>query len=543
MKKQFTILSILVSVLFSYSVLTEQAYANTNVGGIIDTDTTWTLANSPYIITDTVQIPVDVTLTIEPGVTINRPTDGDMFLIAGTIYAHGTIDNKITFDGGDNSDFFSITGSGSAFLDLKYCIVENGLKFLSSNGNRGHFYLQYSELVNLAGLSDIYHPLNSIDISYNKFINTHGFSIEISNDVKIYIKNNFFYDGHSLNDSGYSDYWNYYIRVKSQDLSEIIIKYNSFIDMNNIVLKLGFDSVNTFSAPENYWGTQDKNVIESMIYDKNDDISVENYIDYLPILTEPHPNTPTSTICTSWTYSDWSDCINEEQTRTTVLSLPAGCVGGNPVLTQTCEYTPPTCSSWTYSNWGSCANGWQTRTIASSSPSNCINGNPALSQSCQNETNNEDNTETTTQSEPKTNENNPEEISTTISDGDIIQCQNSANSSAVYIVKIVGDIKYIRHIVSLDIFNYYKHLKWGNLKQVDSLNNYSMSGWVRYNTGPNNTAGPTDKVYEINGDQTKHWINMTAEDFLSHGGSEPAIFNINQGELNLYTAGVDVMSL
>jgi len=128
-------------------------------------------------------------------------------------------------------------------------------------------------------------------------------------------------------------------------------------------------------------------------------------------------------------------------------------------------------------------------------------------------------------------------------DGDIIQCQNSSNPSAVYIVKIIGGTKYIRHIVSLDIFNYYKHLKWESLKQVNFLDDYSLSGWVRYNTGLNGTAGPIDKVYEINSDQSKHWINMTAEQFLSHGGSEPAIFNINQGELNLYTTGADVMSL
>ncbi|MCK4799565.1 hypothetical protein KAS31_01150, partial [Candidatus Parcubacteria bacterium] len=128
-------------------------------------------------------------------------------------------------------------------------------------------------------------------------------------------------------------------------------------------------------------------------------------------------------------------------------------------------------------------------------------------------------------------------------DGDIIQCQSSSNPFAVYIVKTVGDTKYIRHIVSLEIFNYYEHLKWENLKQVDSLNNYSLSGWVRYNTGENGTAGPADKVYEINGDQSKHWINMTAEDFLLHGGSDAAIYSVNQGELNLYTTGPDVMSL
>jgi len=34
-----------------------------------------------------------------------------------------------------------------------------------------------------------------------------------------------------------------------------------------------------------------------------------------------------------------------------------------------------------------------------------------------------------------------------------------------------------------------------------------------------------------------------AEDFLAHGGSEPAIYSINQGELDLYVTGADVMSL
>ena len=133
--------------------------------------------------------------------------------------------------------------------------------------------------------------------------------------------------------------------------------------------------------------------------------------------------------------------------------------------------------------------------------------------------------------------------SSEVIDGDIIQCQSSDNPSAVYIVKVVGDTKYIRHIVSLEIFDYYTHLKWENLKQVDSLTNYSLSGWARVNIGPDGTPGPTDKVYEINGDQSKHWINMTAEDFLTHGGSDAAIYSVNQGEMNLYTTGSDVMSL
>jgi len=130
-----------------------------------------------------------------------------------------------------------------------------------------------------------------------------------------------------------------------------------------------------------------------------------------------------------------------------------------------------------------------------------------------------------------------------IVDGDIIQCKSSSNPFAVYIVKIVGKNAYIRHIVSLEIFNYYKHLKWENLKQVGSLDPFSLSGWVRVNTGANGQPRSNDKVWEINGDQTKHWINMTASQFLAHGGSDEAIYSINQGELNLYRTGPDVMSL
>ncbi|MCK5283938.1 MAG: IPT/TIG domain-containing protein, partial [Nanoarchaeota archaeon] len=145
----------------------------TEVGGIISENTTWTLENSPYILTSTVQIPSGVTLTIKPGVMVTKPTSDDMFLIAGKIYAHGTIDNKIIFDGGNNSDFFDVAaGYEDAFLDLRYCMIRNGLVFWPARGNCGYFYLQYSELINLAELSEIYCPSGNIKINHNKFIDT-----------------------------------------------------------------------------------------------------------------------------------------------------------------------------------------------------------------------------------------------------------------------------------------------------------------------------------------------------------------------------------
>ena len=43
----------------------------TDVGGIINADTTWDLAGSPYNITSAIQIDEGITLTIEPGVVVN----------------------------------------------------------------------------------------------------------------------------------------------------------------------------------------------------------------------------------------------------------------------------------------------------------------------------------------------------------------------------------------------------------------------------------------------------------------------------------------
>ena len=45
------------------------------------------------------------------------------------------------------------------------------------------------------------------------------------------------------------------------------------------------------------------------------------------------------TYCSSFTYSSWSVCTNGKQIREITSSVPAGCTGGNPILTQTCTNT------------------------------------------------------------------------------------------------------------------------------------------------------------------------------------------------------------
>ncbi len=91
-------------------------YGATNYSGTINSNTTWTKANSPYTLTGNVTVDSGVTLTIEPGVTIRIPSDC-ILQVNGILVARGTSDEKISFIGGD----VSLGGSGSG------SVIENAI--------------------------------------------------------------------------------------------------------------------------------------------------------------------------------------------------------------------------------------------------------------------------------------------------------------------------------------------------------------------------------------------------------------------------------
>lgn len=283
--------------------------SGTPVGGIIWENTTWTLESSPYIITATIQIPNNVTLTIEPGVTVisNLGWRENMFLLNGIIHAHGTADSRITFDGGGDSNFFLATSAtGDTFLDLDYCIIRNGNTFFGSE--YAHLNLTHSVLEDLYEPSSLY-PVKNSFIEHNFFKNFCSFMIATGGtygsygkfEGSVYIRYNLF-----IGRSGFWDDKFYTIMSTGNydtETCNLTVEYNSFLS-NNKVLQLlpGFDRA-SMSAPNSYWGTTNTSIIDSMIYDKKDDITCAGFIEYLPILTEPHPDTPTLPLTVNFTYS------------------------------------------------------------------------------------------------------------------------------------------------------------------------------------------------------------------------------------------------
>lgn len=119
-----------------------------DAGGSISTDTTWTLANSPYIITDTVTVEAGVTLTIEAGVTVMTMDMGQYLDVQGHLEAVGTAVNPILFTSMDDlstNNWSGIAVSGSAnFANVTMRHAYTALFIFGSSG--GNVFLEDSSI-------------------------------------------------------------------------------------------------------------------------------------------------------------------------------------------------------------------------------------------------------------------------------------------------------------------------------------------------------------------------------------------------------------
>lgn len=138
-----TVLTLLLVLLLpTLNATVRAAPSYTEVGGPIVSDTTWTLANSPYVVTSSVQVMTGVTLTIQAGVMVKFNT-GKVLQTDGTLVARGTAGQPITFTSnnanpanGDWGNIYFADSSVDATFDasgnylggsvLQYCIVEYG---------------------------------------------------------------------------------------------------------------------------------------------------------------------------------------------------------------------------------------------------------------------------------------------------------------------------------------------------------------------------------------------------------------------------------
>jgi parallel beta-helix repeat protein len=104
-------------------------HADTSVSSTISQSTTWTLANSPYSLTQNITVNSGVTLTIEPGVNVNMPSNC-ILEVNGKLVAEGGSSQKINMQGGEIH--FGESSSGStiknARLDSTNLVVSSSVQ-------------------------------------------------------------------------------------------------------------------------------------------------------------------------------------------------------------------------------------------------------------------------------------------------------------------------------------------------------------------------------------------------------------------------------
>ncbi len=141
--------------IFNFQLSIFNSFAQTNVSGGIYANTTWTLANSPYIVMDTVVVFPGVTLTIEPGVVVKFDNNKRLDIRnSATLTAIGTVTDSITFTSNNPSPTPGIYAG--IYMDYvpnpiyKYCNFLYAAKAIagSYNSYTGSLTIKHCSFVN-----------------------------------------------------------------------------------------------------------------------------------------------------------------------------------------------------------------------------------------------------------------------------------------------------------------------------------------------------------------------------------------------------------
>ena len=163
----------LLGVFLTLFFISPSLFGQTTISGVINTNTTWTAANSPYIIEANVLIPDEVTLTIESGVIVKFKSD-TYLKIEGFLIAIGNESDKIVFTSNETNpsrgdwDKIWLSGTTTNFDEndnyvsgtkIEYCIItyaDEGLRVDESS-----LYLLNSDFIE-----------NNIGINFKKIDNS-----------------------------------------------------------------------------------------------------------------------------------------------------------------------------------------------------------------------------------------------------------------------------------------------------------------------------------------------------------------------------------
>jgi hypothetical protein len=274
MKRFLLSLVIVAGILIPFSPVAKAS----EVGGIQREGTVLTKSNSPYTVTKAIEVPIGVTLIVEPGVVLNGGELNEIFLVAGKLEIRGDKKNPVRIQNFP-ARFVVRTSGKEASVTIDGALISNtgALWKNDSQENTAKFVLSNSEYVDSTGPNYVWYP-DVFQITGNYFSNIGGFSIgmnkcrdaqPIGSDVAI---NNNTFDG-TPGYTYYSEGW--VVAWVSYCGGVINLKNNYFKNPtgNLVSLAKGYSSPITIDATSNYWGSFNLTTISNFVLDSSDSIN------------------------------------------------------------------------------------------------------------------------------------------------------------------------------------------------------------------------------------------------------------------------------
>lgn len=262
------------------------AVATELMGNVIE-DTKLTLDQSPYRLMESIQVRQETALSLEPGVLVFG--EGHSITVFGDLLAQGTTAQPIVLH--ETAAVPGATQSDGPFFSIEIdnvAMIGGTLYAPSGSAIYGSLQVRESLLLNLQRYLYVWYPIDKTILHRNVFWGTGEIAFGVRN-VEIDITNNLFANYKPRFAKGVIQNW-----ANIED-AEIMVTRNSFLDTGRPTLDMR--SSGRYSAEENYWGTTDAEIIQSMINDAVSDFSLPGIIEFRPFLIEADHTTPTLREC------------------------------------------------------------------------------------------------------------------------------------------------------------------------------------------------------------------------------------------------------
>ena len=245
---------------------------------IISQNTTWRSGETVNL-NGEVQVANGVTLTVEPGVTING--NGSTIKVFGVLNLAGSTTSHVI---SNNVSYSLSTFSGTnGSIQLNYVDLKDGT-FLAPTGYGmyGKFDVTNSTFTNVSGFY-IWYPTEPSTFIGNIFVHSNGLSIGTYGTGTVTIRNNVFFDQTTWFQTTFA------VQSWANYNNGIFVDNNNFYSTTLVALEIKENyAPASIVATNNYFGTTDLSIINSMIVDRNDSLT------YYSFISNSHTSTPNS---------------------------------------------------------------------------------------------------------------------------------------------------------------------------------------------------------------------------------------------------------